>query len=123
VLVDGRLHLFVAHLVARTRMWNRAVIAMNAQWLGPWNLGPRAHPNDGLLDAFDARLGLADLWKVRRRLPAGAHLPHPRIKESRTAAIQFELDRPTAVRLDGEEVDRGTTLAIRLEPDALRVVV
>jgi hypothetical protein len=123
VLVDGRLHLFIAHLVARTPMWNRAVVAMNAQWLGSWNLGPRAHPNDGLLDTFDARLGFADLWKVRRRLPAGAHLPHPRIKESRTGAIQFDLDRPTAVRLDGEAVDRGTTLAVRLEPDALRVVV
>ena len=49
-LLDGRLHLFVAHLVASTRLWTRAFVAMNAQWLGDWNLGPRAHPNDGLLD-------------------------------------------------------------------------
>src|SRR5688500_5799705 len=33
VLVDGRLHLFVAHAVARNRWWTRAVVAMNAQWL------------------------------------------------------------------------------------------
>ncbi len=26
---------------------------MNAQWLGSWDLGPRSHPNDGLLDLTD----------------------------------------------------------------------
>ncbi|MEA3076930.1 MAG: hypothetical protein QOF60_1838 [Actinomycetota bacterium] len=123
VLVDGRLHLFVAHLVARNRWWTRAVVAMNAQWLGHWNLGPKAHPNDGLLDTYDARLRPSDLAKVRRRLPAGAHLPHPRIAQRRAAAVPFELDRPLPVWLDGEQVDEGTTLSVRLEPDALRVVV
>jgi hypothetical protein len=123
VLVDGRLHVFVAHLVARNRWWTRAFVAMNAQWLGPWNLGPKAHPGDGLLDTYDARLRPSDLAKVRRRLPAGAHLPHPRIKERRTAAIQVELDRPRPVWLDGEQVDEGRTLSVRLEPDAIRVVV
>jgi hypothetical protein len=123
VLVDGRLHLFVSHVVARNRWWTRAVVAMNAQWLGPWNLGPRAHPNDGVLDTFDARLRVGDLWKVRARLPTGTHLPHPRIASRRAAAVTFELDRPLPVWLDGERVDEGRTLAVRLEPDALRVVV
>jgi hypothetical protein len=122
-LVDGRLHLFVAHLVARSRWWTRAVVAMNAQWLGDWNLGPRAHPNDGLLDTSDARLRLGDLAKVRRRLPTGTHLPHPAISTRRTAAMTFELERALPVWLDGEQVDEGRVLAVRLEPDALRVVV
>ena len=123
VLVDGRLHLFLSHLVARNRLWTRTVVAMNAQWVGPWNLGPKAHPNDGLLDTFDARLQLGDLAKVRRRLPTGTHLPHPRIKIRRSAAVTFELERPRPVGLDGERVDEGRVLAVRLEPDALRVVV
>jgi hypothetical protein len=123
VLVDGRLHLFVAHVVARNPLWTRAVVAMNAQWLGPWNLGPRAHPNDGLLDTSDAHLRLGDLAKVRRRLPTGTHLPHPRIAARRTAAVTFELDRPLPVWVDGERVDEGRVLSVRLEPDALRVVV
>jgi hypothetical protein len=123
VLVDGRLHLFVAHLVARSRWWTRAVVAMNAQWLGDWNLGPRAHPNDGLLDTSDARLRLGDLAKVRRRLPTGTHLPHPAISTRRTGAMTFELERALPVWLDGEQVDEGRVLAVRLEPDALRVVV
>jgi len=123
VLVDGRMHLFVAHVVARNRWWTRAFVAMNAQWMGDWNLGPRAHPNDGLLDTYDARLPVGDLWKVRRRLPAGAHLPHPGVKERRSAAVQVELERPLPVWADGEQVDEGRVLSVRLEPDALRVVV
>lgn len=122
VLVDGRLHLFVSHLVARSRLWTRCVVAMNVQWLGPWNLGPKAHPNDGLLDTFDVRLGFGDLRKVRRRLPTGTHLPHPGISSRRSAAVQFELERPLPVWLDGEMVDRGRVLTIRVEPDALEVV-
>jgi len=123
VLVDGRLHLFVSHLVARNRWWTRAVVAMNVQWVGEWNLGPKSHPNDGVLDTFDARLPVRDLAKVRRRLPTGTHLPHPGIKVRRTAAVTFELERPLPVWLDGEPVDEGRVLVVRLEPDALRVVV
>jgi hypothetical protein len=123
ILVDGRLHLFVAHVVARNRWWTRAFVAMNAQWFGGWNLGPRAHPDDGLLDTYDVRLPVGDLWKVRRRLPTGAHLPHPGVRERRAAAVQIELDRPLPVWLDGEVVDEGRVLSVRLELDALRVVV
>ncbi|HVM10678.1 MAG TPA: hypothetical protein VM345_19615 [Acidimicrobiales bacterium] len=123
VLVDGRLHLFVAHAIARNRWWTRAVAAMNAQWVGEWNLGPRGHPNDGLLDTYDAHLQLADLWKVRARLPSGTHLPHPRIKERRAAAVQIELEKPLPLHLDGEVVGEARVLSLRAEPDALRVVV
>ena len=119
VLLDGRLHLFVAHLVARSRLWRRAFVAMNAQWLGDWNLGPRAHPNDGLLDSYDARLPLGQLLPVRARLHHGTHLPHPGIRERRAAALQMELDRPLPVRLDGTPVGSARTLSVRVEPDAL----
>lgn len=121
VLLDGRIHLFVAHLVARSRLWRRAFVAMNAQWLGDWNLGPRAHPNDGLLDTYDARLPLGQLLPVRARLHHGVHLPHPGIRERRAAALQIELDRPLPVRLDGTLVGPARTLAVRVQPDALVV--
>ena len=43
VLVDGRIHWFVAHLIARRWWWRgRIVAAMNAQWLGDLDLGPRS---------------------------------------------------------------------------------
>jgi hypothetical protein len=123
VLVDGRLHLFVAHLVARNGWWTRAFVAMNAQFIGDLDLGPRSHPGDGLLDTFDARLAVSQLPQVRRRARTGSHLPHPGIKERRTSATQVELDRPLGVWLDGERVGRGRVLSVRLQPDAVRVVV
>ncbi len=123
VLIDGRLHWFVAHLIARSTGWGHAVAAMNAQWRGSWNLGPRAHPNDGLLDVFESRLGIADRFKVRARLGAGTHLPHPGITQRRVPAVQFEFAKPTSVELDGELVAQARTLSIRVEPDAMKVVV
>ncbi|MBV8162316.1 MAG: hypothetical protein JO265_15460 [Acidimicrobiia bacterium] len=103
-LLDGRLHLFVAHLVARTPGWGSALAAMNAQFLGPWVLGPRAHPNDGLLDVYQADLSPADRLRVRARVRHGAHLPHPRIRERRTAGMELDLRRPRPVYLDGLHV-------------------
>lgn len=68
VLVDGRLHWFVAHLVARRSWWRgRTLAVMNAQWLGGWDLAPRSHPDDGLLDVTD---GTLPLWTAGR--PAAA---------------------------------------------------
>ena len=123
VLLDGRLHVFVAHLVARTRGWSHAIVAMNAQFVGSWVLGPRAHPNDGLLDVYQADLSWPDRMKVRARVRHGAHLPHPRIKERRTAAIQIDLEHPRPVYLDGEHWGEARNLSLRVEPDALTVYV
>lgn len=124
VLIDGRLHWFVAHLVVRRSWWRGRVVAvMNAQWIGSWDVAPRSHPNDGLLDVFDGDLSLDDRWKARRRLRTGTHVPHPGIAQRRVAALQLELDRPTPVWLDGERVAEARTLSIRLEPDAYTCIV
>lgn len=121
--VDGRRHLFVAHLVVTTMTWRRATVIMNAQWIGAWNVGHRAHPNDGLLDVYQADLRLSDLVKVRRRLPSGSFLPHPRIAYRRARETDLDLGAARAIRLDGQLVGGGRRLSVRLVPDALRVVV
>jgi hypothetical protein len=123
VLLDGVLHLFLAHLVARNRRWTRVVAGMNAQWIGQWNAGPRAHPGDGVLDTYDARLPISQLLAVRSRLAHGAHLPHPGIHERRAPAVQVELERPLPVWLDGQRLPPTRTLAMRVQPDALTVTV
>ena len=122
-LLDGRLHWFASHLVARNRTWTRAFVAMNAQWLGHWNVAPRGHPDDGVLDTFDVRLPLTGLPQVASRLRTGSHLPHPGIKERRAPAVQLGLDRRLPVWLDGTKVGMARDLSVRIEPDALRVVV
>ncbi|MBK5224515.1 MAG: hypothetical protein JJE52_16890 [Acidimicrobiia bacterium] len=124
VLVDGRLHWFVAHLVVRHLWWQgRFVVAMNADHLGPMVLAPRAHPNDGLLDVVDGRLGVDDRLKARRLVRTGDHLPHPDISVRRTSATQVELDRSTPVRIDGITIGTARTLSLRIEPDALTCVI
>ena len=124
VLIDGRIHWFVAHLVARRGWWRgRVVAAMNAQWLGSWDLGPRSHPDDGLLDVSDGDLSLSDRWKARSRLPTGTHVPHPAIAVHRTASLALELDPALDIWLDGERLGRATNVVLRVEPDAIDVVV
>ncbi len=123
VLVDGRLHLFVASCIVRNRWWTRTLAVGNAQWLGEWNLWPRGHPNDGRLDLLDARLSTRDLGKVRARLRTGSHLPHPGIRERRMRAETVQLEDPLGVWLDGDRIGQGRTFAFRCVPDALRVLV
>jgi diacylglycerol kinase family enzyme len=86
-------------------------------------VAPRAHPDDGLLDTFDARVPAGQRLAVRRRLPLGAHLPHPAIAERRARAVQTRLDRPLPVWLDGTPVGEARDLSVRVEPDALTIVV
>jgi hypothetical protein len=124
VLVDGALHWFVAHLVARRGWWTGQLFAaMNAQFLGRWDVAPRAHPGDGLLDTLDLQLSLGDRLKARQRLPSGTHVPHPGIRQRRVESLQVSFARPLEVWLDGERLRRATSLSLRLEPAALRCVV
>jgi hypothetical protein len=121
---DGQEHVFLAHAIARHRWWlGRAVAVMNAQWLGDWDLGPRAHPGDGLLDVTDGDLPWGDRLKARTRARTGTHLPHPALRTSRVRSLDLEFDRPIGVWLDGVHVGRATELHVRVEPDAVRVVV
>lgn len=124
VLVDGRLQFFVAHLVVR-KGWLRGPLfgAFNAEWLGEWDVAPRAHPGDGLLELVDVTMSAGDRWKARRRLPSGTHVPHPGIRISRADAAQRDVPTGQSVWLDGERLGRARTISIRLEPDALRIVV
>jgi diacylglycerol kinase family enzyme len=96
---------------------------MNAQFLGSWDVAPRGHPGDGRVDVLDGDIALGDRWKARSRLPAGTHVPHPGIRQTRAARWETTFDRPAPVRLDGEVVATARRLEVEVEPDALHVVV
>jgi hypothetical protein len=125
-LVDGKVRLFVAHVLVRGRsLWRgSAVGVLNAQYVGRWDVAPRAHPGDGKLDVVEveASLSLGDRWKAWRRLPAGAHVPHPRIATRQVPAVQLDVGG-RRVLIDGEVVAGAHTLSVRVEADALTVVV
>ena len=121
-LIDGRLHWFVAHLVARRSWWRgRLLVAANASFLGRWNAAPRSHPGDGRLDVFDTDPSLAVRFAAWRRLPSGSHVPHPEITQRRTAAFQYEFNPALDVYLDGRLTGRCRTLSLRVEPGAMEV--
>lgn len=126
VLLDGRVRFFVAHAVVRGRsLWRGPIVAaMNAQFHGRWDVAPRAHPGDGLLDVVevDAAMPPGERWKAWRRLPSGTHVPHPAIRVRRVAALQLDVDG-LVVELDGVRQPPAHALSIRLRPDALQVAV
>jgi diacylglycerol kinase family enzyme len=124
VLLDGRLHWFVAHLVARRSWWRgRIVAAMNADAIGRLRVAPRAHPGDGRLDLVDADPPVLQRLEARRRLRTGDHVPHPDISIRPVEAVQLDLDPPLRVWLDGEALGPARALSIRVEPAGLIVVV
>lgn len=124
VLVDGRLELFVAHLVVRRAFWQGPfVVVMNAEFLGPMKMAPRAHPNDGLLDVLEGSLGLDDRLRARSRTRTGDHVPHPDIRQRRVAAAQFDVPPRASVWLDGRRVGRAQHLSVRIDSEALVGVV
>jgi hypothetical protein len=118
---------FCAHLVAfegRRRLFSgRTVVVMNAAFRGAENLGPRAHPNDGLLDVTDGELALSDRVRAARRTTTGTHIPHPSLDTSRTRSLDVEFTNPATVILDGRNVGRAVSMTVRCIPDAVAVVV
>ncbi len=119
---------FVAHLTVRNRPFTGigpglSLAVMNAAWLGSLRLGPRAHPNDGLVDVTEGTVGLVQRFEANRRATSGAHLPHPQLRTRRSATWETTWPRPVGVWLDG--VRRGRFAAVRVEvrPDALSIVV
>lgn len=118
-LDDGPELTFAAHLIARRRWWaGRFAVVMNAAWVGELYLGPRAHPNDGLLDATEGSLPFRQRVLARGRARTGSHLPHPSLQVRRAAEHVVRFDRPTPVLLDGRRRGTARRLEVRCRPDA-----
>ena len=123
-LDDGPPMPFVAHLVARRPLWaGQFAVVMNVAFVGEMYLGPRAHPNDGLLDVTQGRLSLRQRLLARSRVKTGTHLPHPELQMTRSAAWTGALERATPVFLDGVFVGRAKRIRTWIAPDSLILVV
>lgn len=119
---------FLAHLVAmerrrvRSLFSARTVVVMNSTHRGGDDLGPRAHPNDGLLDVTDGQLFGSDRLRARKRMRTGSHLPHPMLATSRGAEFELRFSRPAALELDGRARGQVVALHVQCLPDAIVVV-
>jgi hypothetical protein len=131
-LLDGRVEVFVAHLIVPGLPWavrsgldwvRPWIVVMNAAWIGPWQFAPASHPNDGRLEILEGAVPPSDLLAFRRRARSGTHVPHPAIRTRHTDAAQFEFDRPRRVIIDGRPCGRVRNISVRVEPDRLLCVV
>lgn len=126
VEIDGRSLLAVAHVVARNSWWSGRIVAVvNAGHVGEWNVAPRAHPNDGRLDVIDVAPTMT--WRqrlqARRRLPLGAHLPHPSISARTVESVSIRFDRPTRIDVDGVGRGQGEQLTVTVLPDHFAILI
>ncbi len=121
----------VAHVVCRRPgpfgWWRGRLLAVvNTSKIGPWDVAPRAHPNDGRFDVVDvdATMTMRARWQARRRLTTGTHVPHPAIAVTRPRDRRATWDFGTTltVWVDGRRVGRSRSLTITLEPDAATVL-
>ena len=96
---------------------------MTARWLGPLRLGPRAHPNDGVIDITIGALDWRQRVEAARRARTGSHLPHPDLRTVRVAEWRHTFDRPIPVRVDGHPSGSYRTVQVSVIPDAFELVV
>ncbi len=122
-LTDGVRRVFVASLVARNQWWTKVAMVMNAQDMGAYRFGHRAHPGDALLDVYEAHIAFGDVVKVAKRARLGSHLPHPGITERRLPTVSFNFDRPRQLWLDERRVGTVKQMVVTVVPDAFTVVV
>ncbi len=115
VVVDGRT-LFAGRATT--------VVVANGQYLDGCDLVPRGHPGDGRLEIQVYALRAGERALMRRRLPSGTHLPHPRIVTGSGRSVEVGTgDRAWPVAIDGRPAHAAVRLIARIRPAALRLLI
>lgn len=99
------------------------VVVASGQYLRGLDLVPRGHPGDGRLEVLVFALAPGERHAMRRRLPTGAHLPHPRILTASGRRIRVTWDTPEPVEADGRDRGPAPTVDLRVRPGAVAIVV
>jgi hypothetical protein len=99
------------------------VVVATGQWLRGHDLVPRGHPGDGKAEVQVYRLRAGERHAMRARLPAGAHLPHPRIVTRTARSVTIRTARPWAVEVDGRPRKAVAELHVELLPARYRLLI
>lgn len=114
-----------AHVVARRPWWKGGwwlgpvVLVMNAEFIGPWDVAPRGHPNDGRVEVFETgSMPIRERLVARRRLGSATHVPHPAITTRSIRHGRIDHGERLEVFLDGRRAGRASTIEVRVIADA-----
>jgi hypothetical protein len=121
-----RTQIAASHVMIGTWLRGRFVCVSNGGFIGPWNVSPRAHPNDGFLDlmSVDSSMGLQQRLLARKRSVLGTHTPHPLVETSRTRSIEFSsLSRSEPLCVDGQKIRSWACVQVEIVPDYWRLLV
>jgi diacylglycerol kinase family enzyme len=114
VEVDGR-ERFTGHATT--------VVVANGQFVAGLDVVPRGHPGDGRIEVQVYGLARGERAGMRRRLPTGTHVPHPRIMQATGRRVVVTAERPLPLELDGRRSGRTLTLTVEVNPATLRLLL
>jgi hypothetical protein len=115
VEVDGR----VVHDGPAT-----AVVIASGQFLRGADVVPRGHPGDGRAEVHVYAVARGQRSALRRRLPQGAHLPHPDVTQAVGRRVEVvAARRPVGLELDGVGLPAATRVTVEVVPEAFLIVV
>lgn len=101
-----------------------AVVIASGQYLRGLDVVPRGHPGDGRAEVQIYEPTRAERAAMRRRLPQGTHVPHPRIHELAGRRVEVRVQaRPAPLEADGEPRGRVRGLSVEVLPEVLWLLV
>jgi hypothetical protein len=114
------------HVDGRPWFTGRAttVVVANGQFLRGTDLVPRGHPGDGWAEVQVYALGQRERAEMRRRLPTGTHVPHPRIAGGRAQRVEVDVaGHRLPLEVDGHPHGRSDRLEVTLVPGSIRLLI
>ena len=100
------------------------VVVASGQYLRGLDLVPRGHPGDGRLEVLVLGLAPGERGPMRRRLPTGQHLPHPRIVTATGRRVRVAwADEPRPVEVDGAERAPQAVVDLAVSPGVVELLV
>ena len=122
-LLDGKIFWFCAHMFIGSKLKGEKIFISNVAHYGKTNPAPKAHPGDGKFDMLEVKLSPFQTFKAVKRVSAGTHIPHPGIKYKQVSSEQFSFGKKLSIGIDGKNIGKFSTVSIRIENEALRVVI
>jgi diacylglycerol kinase family enzyme len=97
----------------------------NAEFRGKWDVAPRAHPGDGLLDVIEMSATMSSRARLQawKRVRLGTHLPHPDLRSRQIAVAAWTFSNPQRIWVDGKFWHKATEVQVQVLPEDFHLLV